>query len=129
MTLPVQNAAEKIARAEAFIMALQGEHGISFENGHEFVSGVYCRTMYIPANTVNTSKTHLVENFVVLVQGHLTVVSTDGYKHDIRAPYLGITKPGTKRAVWAHEDSVLVTFHPNPDDCRDIEELERRFAE
>lgn len=131
-SLPVVR--EQIDALEQALLTL--EHGveqdglvrIDFENTHAFVPGVYARTMYLPANTINTSKIHKVENFFFLSVGHLIVRDSFGHLHEVRAPYLGITKPGTKRAVIALADSVLTTFHPNHDDCRDIAELERRFA-
>lgn len=105
-----------------------GLQRIDFPNEHAFVPGVYCRMMFLPANTINTSKIHKVENFFFLASGHLLVRDSHGEVHQVIGPHLGITKPGTKRAVLALKDSVLLTFHPNPDDCRDIAELERRFA-
>jgi hypothetical protein len=38
-----------------------------------------------------------------------------------------VTLPGTQRAIYALEETVFVTVHPNPDDCQDLAELERRF--
>ena len=40
----------------------------------------------------------------------LTLVSEDGVI-EIEAPYHGITKPGTKRIIYTHEDSVFITVH------------------
>jgi hypothetical protein len=45
----------------------------------------------------------------------------------IRAPYMVVTEPGTKRAVYAHEDSIVLNFHANPDDERDLAKLEARY--
>lgn len=84
--------------------------------------------MYIDAGTINTSKIHKVENSFLLAQGSLSVYDNNGERHDIKAPHLGFTKPGTKRAVVAHENSILITHHANPDDCRDIATLEARYA-
>ena len=123
-TLPA--AVEKIEAFQAMLM--EHPNRIEFEHTHAFVPGVYARTMYLPADTVLTSKIHLVENFFFLSVGHLTVFDSFGGRHDVHAPYLGITKPGTKRALYSHVDSVVTTFHPNTDDCQDIAELERRFV-
>ena len=40
----------------------------------------------------------------------------------IQAPHHGVTKPGTKRAIFTHEDCVFVTVHAT--DCTTPEEVE-----
>lgn len=100
---------------------------IGFENEHQFTPGVYARTMRIPAGTVNTSKIHKVQHTYVLRAGRISVVDSFGKSHIVVAGAMGITYPGTKRAVLGLEDAVLTTFHPNPDNCTDIDELERRY--
>jgi hypothetical protein len=38
-----------------------------------------------------------------------------------------VTEPGTKRIVYAHEDTVIHTFHGNPDNETDLDLLEQRY--
>jgi hypothetical protein len=36
-------------------------------------------------------------------------------------------KPGEKKAVYAHEDSVFVNIYPNPDNKQDLEKIENTW--
>ena len=38
------------------------------------------------------------------------------------------TPPHTKRALYFLEDTTIFCVYPNPDDCRDIPELEKRLV-
>ena len=38
------------------------------------------------------------------------------------------TPPHTKRALYFLEDTTIFCVYPNPDDCRDIAELEKRLV-
>jgi hypothetical protein len=91
---------------------------------HEFPNGLYARTMFIRKDVVLTGAVHKHECYNVISQGDITVATPEGVKR-IQAPFMMVSGPGTKRAGWAHEDTVWTTIHPNPDNLRDIAELER----
>lgn len=81
---------------------------------HRFTPGLYIREFHAPAGSVFTSKIHRTEHPYVISMGLVTVYSeTDGVQR-IRGPYTGITKPGTRRVIFFHEDTVWTTFHPTP---------------
>jgi len=44
------------------------------------------------------------------MKGKMSILTESGIK-TIEAPYHGITKPGTKRAIYAHEDCTFITVH------------------
>jgi hypothetical protein len=100
---------------------------ITTELFHEFPDKLYARTIFIPKNVGMTTRVHRNECYNVISQGDVSVRDLEGVKRYV-APFMMVTKPGTKRALFAHEDTVWTTVHPNPDNCRDIEELERRLA-
>jgi hypothetical protein len=52
--------------------------------------------------------------------GYISVLTEKGIQH-IRAPYHGITKPGTKRIIYVHENCVFITVHAT--DKTTIEEV------
>ena len=93
---------------------------------HHFCAGMYARELRIPAGAVMVGKVHAQQNFFVLVKGAITLATPDG-PVTIRAPYMVVTQPGDKRAVFAHEDSICMNFHPNPDDEQDLAVLEQRY--
>ena len=90
---------------------------------HAFTPGLYCRTMYMAGGTLATSKIHNQEHQYVIVSGSLSVWTKETGAVTIHAPFHGITKPGTRRVVYAHTDVCWLTFHPtNETDLAVIED-------
>lgn len=77
---------------------------------HFFAQGLYARQLTIPKHCVLTGKIHKFEHINILAKGEMTVVTDDGPR-TIKAPYVMVSKPGTKRAGFAHEESVWITVH------------------
>lgn len=96
---------------------------------HVFTKGLYTREMFMPAGTLATSKIHKTEHPFVVSKGKILVCIDKGGWVEMEAPYIGITMPGTRRILYALEDTVWTTFHPNPDNIVDIEELEDLIVE
>ena len=94
---------------------------------HRFTPGLYSRTIFMQRGLVCTSKIHKTEHQYVLSKGRLEVWSEqDGWKL-IAAPYIGITKPGARRALNILEDCVWTTFHPTT--TTDLAALEAELIE
>ena len=89
---------------------------------HLFTPGLYVRQMSVPAGTLITSVEHKTEHPFVLLQGSLDVIS-DTERIHYEAPCVGITLPGTKRLAYIIEDVVWITFHANPLDISDPDEI------
>lgn len=96
---------------------------------HAWCDGVYRREFFLPKGAIVVSKIHQIENWFLLFSGEISVASADGSVIRVKAPYMAKTEVGTKRAVYAHEDSVMYTFHGNPDNESDLEVLEARYIE
>jgi len=110
-------AAEEDAmnRLEAALM--DGEQ-ITCPLVHSFTPGIYIRQIFIPAGAMITSRVHKTEHHFIILKGVIVVKSgTEDVVY--RAPYMGITDPGTRRALLAIEDTVWATIHANPDDITD----------
>ena len=75
-----------------------------------FTDGQYIREIFMPAGQIITTKIHKKLHPFFVMSGQLSIVSEDGVI-EIEAPYHGITKPGTKRIIYTHEDSVFITVH------------------
>lgn len=78
---------------------------------HIFTPGLYTRTIFMPAGTLLTSRIHLFEHPFVISQGVVDVRDDEGEWKTFRAPYIAVTKPGTRRVLRVVEDTVWSTFH------------------
>ena len=77
---------------------------------HRFAPGVYAREMWMPAGCLITGKIHLTEHLNILSQGAVSV-SNKGESIFMHAPHTFVSPVGTKRAIYAHEDSTWTTIH------------------
>lgn len=93
---------------------------------HYFADGMYCRSVFRKAGTLVVGKVHKKEHFFMLTSGEITVWTEAGMKHVV-APFVWVSKPGTKRVTYAHADSVAVTVHRT--ESRDLDEIEKELIE
>jgi hypothetical protein len=93
---------------------------------HHFSDGIYARQYNQIAGSLVISKIHAMENFLILLSGEC-VISTGDKTETLVAPHIVKTMPGMKRAVLAITDITMITFHPNPDNERDMSKLEARY--
>ncbi len=101
---------------------LEDGRPIELETIHHFAPGIYARELRIPAGVLLTGKIHKTEHLNMLVKGRIEISNAEGSKEMI-APQIFVSPPGTKRAGYAHEDSVWVTIHATTE--TDLEQLER----
>ena len=89
---------------------------------HTFAGGCYVREIYNPANELIITKIHKKEHPFFLMKGEMSILTEDGIQH-IKAPYQGITKVGTKRAIYTHEECIFITVHATDStSIKDVEE-------
>lgn len=91
---------------------------------HRFTPGMYSRQLSAPAGVLSTTYIHKQEHQFVLLQGEVSVYADIDEQKTmrVRAPYHGITRAGTRRVVFVHEDAVWTTFHPT--NAKTVEEAE-----
>lgn len=92
---------------------------------HRFTPGLYIRTLRAPAGALATTFIHLHEHPFVVTRGVVMVSTGDGNWTRVAAPHIGITPAGTRRICAVIEDAEWTTFHANPNDLTDIDELDR----
>jgi hypothetical protein len=85
-----------------------------------FAPGVNARSMFIPKDTLLTGAIHTTEHLNILAQGKVSV-SNQGESITMQAPYTFVSPVGTKRAIYAHEDSTWITIHAT--DLTDEDEI------
>ena len=77
---------------------------------HTFIDGLYIREIFMPKDQLVTTGIHKKEHAFFIQKGIVSVLTENGVEK-IEAPYHGITKPGTKRAIYIHEDTTWITVH------------------
>lgn len=83
---------------------------VELETKHYFAEGMYCRWLYRPIGTTIVGKIHKKEHFYIIAKGKVAV--SDGDQTKIyEAGDVIVSRPGTKRAVHALEDSICLTVH------------------
>ncbi len=90
---------------------------------HSFAEGVYVREIFIPKGHILTGKIHKHSHPNFLMKGEVVVVTEERGREHLKAPLSMISKPGTKRAIIALEDTVWITVHvTNETDLEKIED-------
>jgi hypothetical protein len=98
--------------------AIDNFNGAKLE--HTLGEGTYIRKITMPANMFYLSAIHLITHPYFVMKGSATVISEKGLQL-IKAPYHGITEPGTQRILYIHEECEWITVHPT--EKTDIEEI------
>jgi len=93
---------------------------------HSFSDGIYTREIFIKKGMIAIGKIHKHEHTFFLLKGKLQIFTEKGVI-EMEAPIYGVSPSGTKRVVYALEDSVFINVHPNPENIYDIEELEKKM--
>jgi len=114
---------EDIERLQQAMSALPQ---IDLDTKHHFADGMYLRELPRPAGTTIVGKVHRREHFYIVLQGEVTVVGEGGSVR-LKAPAILVSPPATKRAVYAHVDSVCCTVHRT--DHRELEDIEAELIE
>lgn len=79
---------------------------------HQFLPGVYIRTIFMSAGNRITSLVHRTRHQYIILKGKVNVFTEEDGIVTLAAPYVGITQPGTRRVLEILEDCVWLTIHP-----------------
>jgi hypothetical protein len=114
---------------EEFNRSITGE--IEGAVTHNFADGQYIRTIVMPKGLVVTTKIHNQNHPFFIMTGEVSIFSEQGVQQ-IKAPYHGITKRGTKRVLYVHEECIFITVHCTDKlDLKEVEEecIAKNFSE
>lgn len=90
---------------------------IDFPLTHIFTTGMYTRKIFMsrgPADAMGvllTSRIHLTDHPFELMSGVVSVWDDEAGWVTMRGPCDGVTKAGTRRILFIHEDAVWITHH------------------
>ena len=90
---------------------------------HTFTDGIYIRQMSMQKGSAVIGKIHKNPHVWFLLSGSLSI-ATETSSEDYEAPCYVEAPAGSKRVIFAHEDSVWVNVYPNPTNTRDLKKLE-----
>jgi hypothetical protein len=93
-----------------------------FETFHYFADGMYARVVARSAGTLIVGKVHKKEHFYIVAKGRVQIE-----KDILEAGTVLVSKPGTKRAVLALEDSICMTVHRT--NKKNLEKMEKELIE
>jgi hypothetical protein len=111
----------EISRLEDFLKQFaQVEVGVQ----HHFSKGVYAREMPLAKGTLVVGKIHKYQNLNILSKGEVSVLSVDGVMR-VKAPHTFVASPGSKRVIFAHEDTIWTTIHGTSE--KDVDKIEKQF--
>jgi len=102
-------------------------HSDNFPLKHTFADGIYVRQMDMKAGSAVVGAIHNHLHVWFLLTGHLTVATEDGIEEFI-APCYVVASPGSKRVIYAMEDSIFINVHKNPKNIKNIEKLEKEIV-
>ncbi|MFA6051569.1 MAG: hypothetical protein WC762_03165 [Methylobacter sp.] len=89
---------------------------------HDFIDGVYARSMFIPAGTVLTGAVHAKDCFTVIRYGDLIIYTEEGAQ-TVKAGEMLLSTAGIKRAGYAITDTYITGFMANPSNETDLDKL------
>jgi len=121
---------EKVIELENALIGIADEENIithqnskQFPLKHSFADGIYVRQMSMDKDSSVIGAIHNHLHVWFLLTGNISV-ATEKAVEDYIAPCYVIATPGTKRVIYANEDSIFVNIHKNPSNTEDIQELE-----
>lgn len=99
----------------------------SIKMSHFHADGMYCRVAFRKAGVTIVGKVHKREHFYIVSKGAVMVTNGDDEPQTHMAGTVVVSQPGTKRAVFALEDSICMTIHRT--DKTDLDEIEEELIE
>lgn len=111
MVLEMTNFSECMDELENALLEYSEVFPYDIPTVHRFLPGMYIREVTMPEGSIVTTMTHKTQHPFVVSKGVCDVVDEKGNVRRIRAPYTGITNPGTRRVLAILEETVWTTFH------------------
>ena len=92
---------------------------------HFICNKTYVRQITLPKDMVLTGKVHNFDHTSILSKGDVTIMTDEGITR-IKAPATWISKAGTKRLIYVHEETIWSTIHQSENTI--VEDLEKEIV-
>jgi hypothetical protein len=113
---------ERVNELERVIADMAETSPVDMPVTHRFTPGLYSREIFMPKGALLTSRIHQTEHMYAVLTGVAHVWTDDEGVVTITAPFIGVTKAGTRRVLFIQEDCRWATFHPTKE--TNIEQIE-----
>jgi hypothetical protein len=126
--LSILSNMEKIELAEYFLKNyFEGSEQTAKELPleHFICNKTYTRQITLPKDMLLTGKVHNFDHVSILSKGDVSVMTPDGINR-IKAPATWISKAGTKRLIYVHEETIWSTIHHSENTF--VEDLEKELV-
>jgi len=122
-----------IYAAEAHMASQPLEDRLAFERfaapEHVFADKIVGRMIVLPEDSWNTGKLHRHEDLLIIASGTVEFLTKQGTVRRFEGPCMTTVQPNTKPFVHAITEVVMFSAHPNPDNSRDLDEIEDRVIQ
>ncbi len=92
---------------------------------HFICNNTYTRQITLPKDIILTGKVHNFDHTSILSKGEVTIMTDEGVAR-IKAPATWISKAGTKRLIYVHEETIWATIHQSEHTI--VEDLEKELV-
>jgi hypothetical protein len=92
---------------------------------HTFCDGMYMRKLTVPKGTLAAGKIHRKSCINIVASGDITVLTEFGCKRVLPGE-TGVSHAGSRKVVYAHEDTVFINVFRT--ESTDIDEVEAELA-
>ena len=114
------------AQIKELIEAAKSLEPVELPVRHHFSEGTYTREIFMPAGSVVVGKEHATRHTNIIISGEC-IISTVNGRHHLKGPCVFESMAGVQKALYMITDVVYMTVHPNPDNIKDEDTLERMF--
>jgi len=94
---------------------------------HNFADQIYLRQMNMSKDQLVVGAFHNHKHIWFLMTGRVSIKSNEEIVEHV-APCYTVSEPGTQRFIYAHEDSIFINIHKNPNNTTNIKELEKTIV-
>jgi quercetin dioxygenase-like cupin family protein len=110
------------------------DSGIGFGDGkrdipikHSFADQIYIRQMDMKQGQFVIGAIHNHQHAWFLMKGRV-LINNNGEEIEHIAPCYTVSEPGSKRLIYALQDSIFVNVHKNPTNTKSVKKLEKEIV-
>ena len=112
-----------------FVESIPAAARLNLEAEHDFVDGLYLRTLAMPPESVVVGKRHKLDHLFMVLKGSVTFADEMGVYTAFAGESFPVFAPCRRVLHAGPQGCVIMTVHPNPDNELDVRTLEARLVE